>query len=133
MLEAAAFAATLAGRTALILGHEPALNALEADLLRQIGAKHVIEISDVETALASLNGVGFVFADPMAGGLTLLERIRANPALARLPVMIVTSDTNPRVAIAAKKAGVSGLLARPYRVETLAEHTQKALQRAAGV
>ncbi len=130
MLESAA-PAILSGRTALILGYEPAVITLEANLLRQIGTVSVVETGDVETALRSLDGVDIVLADPLAGGLNLLERIRVNPALAGLPVMIVTSDTNPRIAIAAKKAGVSGFLVRPYDVDRMTERVTSALQRAA--
>lgn len=126
-------AGPLVGRTALILGNDTALRAQEADLLRQIGAARVVEAADPEIALANLAGVDIVYADAVAGGIDLLKAIRANPATARLCVVVVTSDTgNAKIAIEGKRTGASNLMARPYLIETLADKTFAALQRAAG-
>jgi two-component system chemotaxis response regulator CheY len=124
-------AGPLAGRTVLILVADATMRGAEVRLLREIGAAHVIETASVDAALAVLDGtVSVVYAETESGGLDLLKAIRANATTAGLCTVLVTSDSNPKNAVAAKMAKVSGLVMRPYDADTLRDKMTAALQRA---
>jgi two-component system, chemotaxis family, chemotaxis protein CheY len=54
-------------------------------------------------------------------GLELLQQVRADPALAHLPFIMVSAENrNERVAVA-RKAGVSGYIVKPFNAATLGD------------
>lgn len=76
---------------------------------------------------------------PEMDGLEVLQRVRSQPRLARLPVMIVTGAYSPSQEIAGLEAGADDVMAKPCstphflaRVRTLlrARHAEEALGRA---
>ena len=93
-------------------------------LLRQIGYEQVEEASDGATALAMLRQKPFrlVISDwnmePMSG-LELLREVRADPALAALPFIMVTAETRAAKIAEAEDAGVSGYIVKPFGAEAL--------------
>jgi two-component system chemotaxis response regulator CheY len=58
-------------------------------------------------------------------GLQMLQAIRANPALAHLPVMMITAEAKKENIIAAAQAGANGYIVKPFTAATLAEKLQK--------
>jgi two-component system chemotaxis response regulator CheY len=93
-------------------------------LLRQIGYEQVEEASDGATALAMLRQKPFrlVISDwnmePMSG-LELLRAVRADPALATLPFIMVTAEAREAKIAEAREAGVSGYIVKPFGAEAL--------------
>ena len=76
---------------------------------------------------------------PEMDGLQVLQRMRSQPRLARLPVIIVTGAYSPEQEIAGLEAGADDVIAKPFstpqllaRVRTLlrARHAEEALGRA---
>ena len=62
------------------------------------------------------------------GGIGLLEDIRADIRLQKLPVILVSAQATPDNIKAASAAGVSGFLGYPFSagdVENLVQHVQK--------
>ena len=55
----------------------------------------------------------------------MLQTIRATPALAHLPVMMITAEAKKENIIAAAQAGASGYIVKPFTAATLAEKLQK--------
>jgi two-component system, chemotaxis family, chemotaxis protein CheY len=60
-------------------------------------------------------------------GLDLLRTIRADPAHARLPVLMVTGIGEESDIAEAVATGVNGYLIKPFKPETLAEKIQQIL------
>jgi two-component system chemotaxis response regulator CheY len=93
-------------------------------LLRQLGYEEVEEASDGASALAMLRQKPFrlVISDwnmePMSG-LELLRAVRADPALAALPFIMVTAETRAAKIAEAEEAGVSGYIVKPFGAEAL--------------
>lgn len=56
---------------------------------------------------------------PQMDGKELIERIRLNPELAYLPVMMVTSEEGSAKLSAVKQAGVSALCDKPFDIDTV--------------
>lgn len=93
-------------------------------LLRQLNFANIDEASDGAEALRKLRqgDFGLVISDwnmkPM-DGIELLRRVRADAKLKDLPFIMVTAETRSEKMIAAKEAGVSNYLVKPFDADTL--------------
>lgn len=95
------------------------------NLLRQLGFENVEEASDGGAALALLQSGGsfdLIISDwnmePMTG-IQLLREVRADAHLKMLPFIMVTAESKSENVIAAKEAGVSNYIVKPFNAETL--------------
>lgn len=94
------------------------------NLLAQLSFGNVEESSNGEDALAKLesDNFGLVISDwnmqPMTG-LDLLRRVRASARLKHIPFIMVTAESKTENVIAAKQAGVSNYIVKPFNAETL--------------
>ncbi len=102
------------------------------NLLKQIEFHNVEEASDGSEALSKLRGgqFGLVISDwnmqPMTG-LQLLQEVRADARLRHLPFIMVTAESKSENVVAAKQAGVSNYIVKPFNAETLKEKIEKVL------
>jgi two-component system chemotaxis response regulator CheY len=94
------------------------------NLLRQLGFENVDDASDGASALAKMRArkYGLVISDwnmePMTG-YDLLREVRADPELAATPFIMITAESKTENVIAAKKAGVSNYIVKPFNAQTL--------------
>ena len=94
------------------------------NLLRQLGFINIEEATDGSMALQMLRGgnFGLVISDwnmePMTG-LQLLREVRADAKLKGTPFIMVTAESKTENVIAAKEAGVSNYIVKPFNAETL--------------
>ena len=94
------------------------------NLLMLIGFRDVDHVFDGASALTRLQekNYGLVISDwnmqPMSGQV-LLESVRADPALQRLPFIMVTAESNQANVMAAKDAGANQYIVKPFTGETL--------------
>jgi two-component system chemotaxis response regulator CheY len=94
------------------------------NLLRQLDFNNVEEATDGEEALRHLrrDPHDLVISDwnmqPMTG-LDLLRQVRADAQLRRIPFIMVTAESKTENVIAAKQAGVSNYIVKPFNAETL--------------
>jgi two-component system chemotaxis response regulator CheY len=94
------------------------------NLLRQLGFEHIDEANDGTMALAKMRTrqYGLVISDwnmePMTG-FDLLQEVRNDPNLAATPFIMVTAESKTDNVIAAKKAGVSNYIVKPFNAQTL--------------
>ncbi len=94
------------------------------NLLKQLGFEHVDDASDGSAALAKMRErkYGLVISDwnmePMTG-YDLLQEVRSDPILRKTPFIMVTAESKTENVIAAKKAGVSNYIVKPFNAQTL--------------
>jgi two-component system chemotaxis response regulator CheY len=94
------------------------------NLLKQLGFENVDDANDGSAALAKMQSkqYGLIISDwnmePMTGYDLLLE-VRANPALSKTPFIMITAESKTENVIAAKKAGVSNYIVKPFNAATL--------------
>ena len=94
------------------------------NLLRQLEINQVEEATDGETAFDAMmrNPPELIISDwnmaPMTG-LELLRKVRAEPKLRHIPFIMVTAESKTENVIAAKQAGVSNYIVKPFNAETL--------------
>jgi two-component system chemotaxis response regulator CheY len=102
------------------------------NLLKQIDFNNVDEAMDGTEALGKLRAgnFGLVISDwnmaPMTG-LQLLQEVRADPRLKHLPFIMITAESKTENVVAAKQAGVSNYIVKPFNAETLREKIEKVL------
>ena len=56
---------------------------------------------------------------PVLGGLDLLDRLKADPKTATIPVLMLTTEAEPALVERAKKSGARGWLIKPVKIEIL--------------
>jgi len=94
------------------------------NLLRQLGFADVDDATDGAAALAKLHPkrYGLVISDwnmqPMTG-FELLREMRADPELGATPFIMVTAESKTENVIAARRAGVSNYIVKPFNAQTL--------------
>jgi two-component system chemotaxis response regulator CheY len=94
------------------------------NLLRQVGFQDIDDASDGTSALKRLRErtYGLVISDwnmePMTG-YDLLREMRADPNLADVPFIMITAESKTENVIAAKQAGVSNYIVKPFNAQTL--------------
>jgi two-component system, chemotaxis family, chemotaxis protein CheY len=102
------------------------------NLLKQIEFNNVEEASDGSDALVRLRAgnFGLVISDwnmaPMTG-LQLLQEVRADTRLKATPFIMVTAESKTENVVAAKQAGVSNYIVKPFNAETLRGKIEKVL------
>lgn len=104
------------------------------NLLKELGYTNVDEAEDGVMALSKLRNeqFDFVVSDwnmPNMDGLTMLKNIRADPALSKLPVLMVTAEAKKENIIAAAQAGASGYVVKPFTAVTLDEKLSKIFEK----
>ncbi|MDO8607259.1 MAG: response regulator [Phaeospirillum sp.] len=94
------------------------------NLLKQIGFNNVDEATDGSMALQMLRmgGYGLIISDwnmePMTG-LQLLCEVRVDAKLNAIPFIMVTAESKVENVVAAKEAGVSNYIVKPFNAGTL--------------
>jgi len=102
------------------------------NLLKQLGFENVDEATDGQDPLTKLRrgNFGLVISDwnmaPMTG-LDLLKEVRADPRLKDTPFIMITAESKTENVTAAKQAGVSNYIVKPFNAETLREKIEKVL------
>jgi len=95
------------------------------NLLGQLDFNNVVDASSGDEALQKLlvsSDIGLIISDwnmqPMTG-LELLKAVRANAKLKHIPFIMVTAESKTDNVVAAKQAGVSNYIVKPFNAETL--------------
>lgn len=94
------------------------------NLLKSLGFENVDEATDGTMALnmLTLKRYGLIISDwnmePMSG-FELLKRVRADEKTKTMPFIMVTAESKTENVIAARQAGVSNYIVKPFNAETL--------------
>lgn len=118
----------------LVVDDFSTMRRIVRNLLKELGYTNVDEAEDGSMALNKLRSdhFDFVISDwnmPVMDGLTMLQQIRADPALAKLPVLLVTAEAKKENIVAAAQAGASGYVVKPFTAATLDEKLTKIFEK----
>ncbi len=117
----------------LVVDDFSTMRRIVRNLLKELGFTNVHEAEDGVDALNKLGAGGFEFVVsdwnmPNMTGIDLLRRIRADPTLKHLPVLMVTAEAKRENIIEAAQAGASGYIVKPFTAATLDEKLKKIFQ-----
>ncbi|MDD2932470.1 MAG: chemotaxis response regulator CheY [Methylotenera sp.] len=118
----------------LVVDDFSTMRRIVRNLLKELGYTNVDEAEDGVIALNKLKGGGFEFVVsdwnmPNMDGLTLLQNIRADAELAKIPVLMVTAEAKKENIIAAAQAGANGYVVKPFTAATLDEKLSKIFEK----
>lgn len=94
------------------------------NLLKQLDFNNVDEATDGSEALKKLRDKDYALVisdwnmEPMTG-LQLVRELRSDKKLKKLPFIMVTAESKTENVVAAKEAGVSNYIVKPFNAETL--------------
>ena len=116
----------------LVVDDFSTMRRIVKNLLNDLGYANVAEADDGNTALPMLQTGGFDFLVtdwnmPGMPGLDLLKAVRADPKLAKMPVLMLTAEAKREQIIEAAQAGVNGYVIKPFTAITLKEKIDKIL------
>ena len=112
------------GMPILIVDDYKTMLRIIRNLLKQLGFNNVDEATDGSAALQKLRDKEYslVISDwnmePMSG-MQLLTEVRADTKLKNLPFIMITAESKTENVIAAKEAGVSNYIVKPFNAATL--------------
>jgi two-component system chemotaxis response regulator CheY len=91
---------------------------------------HMLEAEDGVKALEVLasNSVDLIITDlnmPNMDGLALIERVRAGGAHAFVPILMLTTESDPEKKERGKAAGATGWIVKPFNPEKLVQVVNK--------
>lgn len=118
----------------LVVDDFPTMRRIIRNLLKELGFENVDEAEDGQMALDKLRNGSFEFVVsdwnmPNLDGLAMLQQIRADPAMAKLPVLMVTAEAKKENIIAAAQAGANGYVVKPFTAATLEEKLNKIFEK----
>lgn len=103
---------------ALALGRIPGLSTIEA--CHGLDALEKIAESVPDIILTDINM-------PVMDGLTMLERLRGNQALASIPIVVITTEQNPVDRARAFALGASAYVTKPIRAPHVLDEVRNLL------
>jgi len=120
----------------LVVDDFSTMRRIVRNLLKELGYTNGDEAEDGAMGLSKLRSgqFDFVISDwnmPNMDGLTMLQQIRADPALAKIPVLMVTAEAKKENIIAAAQAGANGYVVKPFTAATLDEKLGKIFEKLA--
>jgi two-component system chemotaxis response regulator CheY len=93
----------------------------------------VMEANDGQDALAKLNApvsLSMVITDlnmPTMNGIVLIQRLRDHPTYKYVPILVLTTESEQAKRQAARSAGATAWIVKPFRPEQLVAVVQKVL------
>jgi len=116
----------------LVVDDFSTMRRIVKNFLIDLGYTNIVEADDGHTALPVLRagGIDILITDwnmPNMPGLELLKAVRADPAMAKMPVLLVTAEAKREQIVAAAQAGVNGYVVKPFTAQTLKDKIDKIL------
>ncbi len=93
----------------------------------------VVEACDGRDAVAKLNGspIDLLITDlnmPVMDGIQLIQHVRALPQFKFVPILMLTTESDPGKKQAGKAAGATGWIIKPFNPEQLVAVVSKVLR-----
>lgn len=108
----------------LVVDDHESMRRIEKQILNDLGYPNVDMADDGSTALPMVKTgkYDFVITDwnmPEMEGIDLLKAIRADEAIGKTPVLLVTAESKKERIVEAAQAGVNDYIVKPFNAETL--------------
>jgi len=119
---------------ALVVDDSLALRRSVMYALQRLGEIVCIEANDGAEAIKKLAAGGFdiVLTDinmPLLDGLKLISHIRSEPALSKLPIIVITTESADADRERALKLGADAYLVKPVKAQDVLDAVQRLLKR----
>ena len=117
----------------LVADDQPTVRKAMLRILRELGFSDMAEAEDGYAALSHLKKTRFdlIISDvhmpaplpgiPAKSGIDLLEAVRLDPELRKIPFLIISNDSDMKTVVRAMQSGVSGYLIKPFTESAVRE------------
>lgn len=117
-------------KTILTVDDSASVRQMIAFTLREAGYG-VVEAVDGKDALAKLSGsIDLIISDvnmPEMNGIELVRSVRASGAYKYVPILMLTTESQPAMKQEGKAAGATGWIVKPFRPDQLISVVQRVL------
>ncbi|MGE0351741.1 MAG: response regulator [Gemmatimonadales bacterium] len=106
----------------LVVDDSITVRRILANALQEIGCEEVREATDGKQALEMCQDIDVLITAwnmPVMSGLDLVRQIRANPATAKIRIILATSRNSRDDVQQAAEAGVDGYILKPFAQDSL--------------
>lgn len=116
----------------LVVDDYKSMTRIVRNMLAQLGFTHVDEAPSGEAAMNLIRDrdYGLILSDwnmePMSG-LELLKQVRADGRTGRIPFVMVTAEAKVENVLAARQAGVSNYVIKPFTLAVLRQKLSSVL------
>ncbi len=123
--------------TVLVVDDEPTIRVLVRASLQETGCR-ILEAVDGRSALdlARDGHPDLMLLDialPRLSGLEVCRQLKADPATASMPILLLTGLVQPAERQAAKEAGAEGFIPKPFSPAALVAQVEDALRGRAAI
>jgi len=118
-------------RKILIIDDTPTMRMIVTGMLQDLGFTSIVEAENADMALEIVNqgNIAIALLDwnlPGRSGIEFLRQIRALNATRDLPMVMMTSNNDPKQIEEARRAGVSSYLVKPFGMADLLARLEEA-------
>ena len=129
--------ASIAAKRFLVVDDFSTMRRIVSSLIRELGTESITEAEDGVEALSKLSkGVfDFIISDwnmPRMNGLELLQAVRADASLSKIPFLLITAEARKENIVDAVKAGADGYIVKPFSASVLGDKITNILNRRNG-
>ena len=122
-------------RTVVLVEDNPALQRLISMYVKRLGFEVFVtadgDAGVTEIALRKPDVVVLDLMLPRLSGYDVCERIRKDPLLAKIPILMISARTAPEDRAAAEEVGANAFLTKPFKEEAFARVVRRLLEEAA--
>ncbi len=117
-----------------VVDDDPVLRLLVSSVLKKAGYRvaHAADGADALRRIAGGEGCELLITDmqmPNLDGIELIQRLRANPSTATLPILILTGDESSDTARRGGEMLIDGFIVKPVDPSRLLDRVRGALRR----
>jgi two-component system chemotaxis response regulator CheY len=119
----------------LIVDDMSAMRKILKNMLNKLGFQNISDFDDGASAWKELSETNksnspyeLIISDwsmPVMNGLELLQKIKADELLKKIPFLMITAEAEQDKVVIALKAGVTNFMVKPFTLETLKEKIDK--------
>ncbi|MBS1962957.1 MAG: response regulator [Bdellovibrionales bacterium] len=114
----------MSDRKILIIDDTPTMRMIVTNMLNDLGFADVVEAENADMAFERVQAgdIAIALLDwnlPGRSGIEFLRQIRAFAATRELPIVMMTSNNDPKQIEEARRAGVSSYLVKPFGMPDL--------------
>jgi two-component system chemotaxis response regulator CheY len=109
----------------LVIDDSRTMRRIIIDILREVGMEEIVEAANGREGLAQLQryaDIDLVLVDwnmPEMNGLEFIRAVRAEPGLAAVRILMVTTETESNQVVLALNAGANEYLMKPFTRDIL--------------
>ena len=110
----------------LVIDDSATMRKIIRDSLSKMGDFEIIESENCDDGLQQLASIGInlILVDwnmPGMTGIDFTKAVRNNPALAKIPIIMITSNAEKQHVLSAVTAGVNDYIMKPFTVDVFAQ------------